>query len=549
VDEPSHYGGISLQEVRKQNYLKGAAILAAASIFVKIVGAIYKIPILRILDGSGKGIFQTSYNIYNLLLTISTAGIPAALSRIVSTAAATGKIKLAKRYFSVSLPAFMIIGAIATAAMLVFADAFANLLNLSTAAPGVRVLAPAVLFVCIISVYRGYAQGFENMLPTAISQVAEVICKAAFGIAVSLWLMHRNYASQIVSAGAITGTTIGLGLAIPILIWYKRRIDRTLPSGEDGEATHKWTGILGQLMKVSIPITISAAFMAIMVVIDNSVVLGRLQHALHLTQDAASEQYGLHALGLTIYNLPPTITVPIAISIIPAIAAAIAKKQANEAGSIMTSSVKLLNMIAMPAGAGISVLAAPILSLLYGETHQTAITILMILGVASFFVSLQYITTAILQANGFERVALMTFPVGAIVKIALSYILTGYEKIGVMRSSIGTLVCFIIISSLNIAFIIIKVKERPKLASVFFKPLLCTAVMAAVAFFVYKLVHRLGSSLIGTGWMASIIFLAVAIIVAVVVYVVLIIVTRTITKDDIALVPKGEKLVKLLRIK
>ena len=548
-------GCYRLQETKKQNYLKGAAILAAASIFVKIVGAIYKIPIFNILDKAGTGVFQVSYSVYNFLLTISTAGIPAALSRIVSTAAAKGKNKLAKRYFSVSLPAFLVIGVIAMAVMLVFADAFARLMNNTMAAPGMRVLAPAVLFVCIISVFRGYAQGFENMIPTAMSQVVEVICKAAFGIAAATWLVSRNYESEIVSAGAIMGTTVGLGLSIPLLVWYKRKIDRGL-TAESGEgALPGRLRVFGELMKVSIPITLSASFFSIMTVIDQSVILGRLQTALRLSEHAASEQYGLYTYGLTVYNLPPAIVVPVSISIIPAIAAALARKNASEAGGIMQSSVKLVNLIAMPAGAGLMVLARPILlALFYGNLQieqdlRTAATIMIILGAASFFVCLQYITTAILQANGHERVALMTFPIGAVIKIMIGYFLAGNPKFGVIGSPIGTLVCFIIISALNIIFIIKKVKERPKFLSVFTKPLLCTAVMAAAAFLSYEALRRVGAGMLGSGRMAVASFMAAAIIIGVIVYIVLIIVTRTITKEDMALVPKGDKLSKILRIK
>ena len=544
-----------MQEQKKQNYLQGAAILAAASIFVKIVGAIYKIPIFNVLDKAGTGVYQVSYSVYNFLLTISTAGIPAALSRIVSTATAKGKTKLAKRYFSVSLPAFFVIGAIAMVVMFVFADAFARLMNNTMAAPGMRVLAPAVLFVCIISVYRGYAQGFENMIPTAMSQVAEVICKAAFGIAAAMWLVNRNYESEIVSAGAIMGTTVGLGLAIPLLIWYKKRIDRGLAAENGEDALPGRLRVFGELMKVSIPITLSASFFAIMTVIDQSVILGRLQTALRLSEHAASEQYGLYAYGLTVYNLPPAVVVPVSISIIPAIAAAIARKNASEAGRIMQSSVKLVNLIAMPAGAGLMVLARPILlALFYGNLQieqdlQTATTALAILGAASFFVCLQYITTAILQANGHERVALMTFPIGAVIKIMIGYFLAGNPKFGVIGSPIGTLVCFIIIPALNIIFIMKRVKERPKFLSVFTKPLLCAAVMAAAAFLTYEAVRRVGAGIIGTGRMAVAAYLAAAIIIGVIVYIILIIVTRTITKEDMMLVPKGEKLVKILRIK
>ena len=560
-----------MQEQGKQNFLKGAAILAAAQIFVKIVGAIYKIPIANVLDDEGRGSFSVTYDVYTLLLTISTAGIPAALSRLVSTANAKGKTSLVRRYFSVALPSFIVIGAIAMLIMFVFAQSFANLMNDSLAAPGVRVLAPAVFFACIISVYRGYAQGFENMIPTAVSQVFEVVSKAVFGLIIAMWLAKMGRESDIlsimgakiklgphiVSAGAIMGVTIGLGLCIPVLIWYKKRLDRKLSESNDTAELPSRFGVFGRIMKVSIPITLSASFMAIMSFVDTSVVLGRLKSSIMLAQgltEAAAEAQaramnGIYVLGKNVYNLPLALVVPISVSIIPAIAAALAKNREGEAGVIMQSSVKLVNLLAMPAGAGLMALATPIMIALYNESRQLAATILVILGAASFFACLQYITTAILQANGHERITLMTFPIGAAIKIVIGYLLAGNQNFGIIGSPIGTLCCFSAISTLNIIFIIVKVKERPKLLGVFVKPFLCTSVMAAVAYSAYKLINTFGSGILGTGRFAVIVFLGISILVGVAVYAILIIRTHTVTKEDMLLVPKGEKLVKIFGIK
>lgn len=545
-----------MQELKKQNYLKGAAILAAASIFVKIGSAVYKIPIVSILGDAGYGCFQTTYYIYALLLTISSAGIPVALSRMVSSAFARGNTNLVKRYFSVAMPVFSMIGAALTLVMFFFADTFADLMNNPLAAPGIRVLAPAVFFSCIISVYRGYMQGFENMVPTAITQVVEVVCKTAFGIIIAIYLKNLNYDLSLVSAGAIMGVTVAAGLCVPLLIWYKRKYSRAgaLPAGgpapdEAGtELQGRWY-IAGQILKVSIPITISASFMSLITVIDQSVVLGRLQNALHLSILESNELSGIYSKCINIYNLPFALIAPISISIVPAIAAALARKNSGEASGTMQSAVKLVNLLAMPACAGIIVLARPILIALYNDSRQLTTTIMMILGAASFFVCLQLITTAILQANGHERIAMITIPIGGAVQIVLDYFLVGTPGIGIIGSPFGTLMCFIVISMLNIAFIIAKVKERPKFLGISLKPLLCTAIMAAAAFFAYELLYRLGSGLIGTGRLVVIVYLAVAILIAVAVYAVLIIVTRTITKEDIALVPKGEKLARILRIR
>jgi len=337
------------------------------------------------------------------------------------------------------------------------------------------------------------------------------------------------------------------------LIWYKRKIDSGLAGQAADQAAsgsvERKPPVLGTLMKVSIPITLSASFMSIMTVIDTRVVMGRLQTALSFTEELARAEFGIYTKGLTIYNLPPAIIVPLSVSIIPAIAAALAKKQSGEAKGIMQSSIKLVNLIAMPAGAGIVALASPILTALYNDSDSKTAAVLMVLGAASFFVCLQYVTTAILQANGHERVALLTFPIGAAIKIVLGYMLVGNPDVGIIGSPIGTLACFVVITTLNIIFILNKVKERPKFIGAFLRPLLCSSLMAGFAYLVYKAIHFIGSGLIGDGRLAVSAFLACTILLAVTVYGVLVIATRTITIEDMKLIPKGEKIAKILKIR
>ena len=550
---------------RQHEFLKGAAILAAASIFAKIISAVYKIPIFNILDDAGAGFFQATYSVYALILTVATFGIPMALSRLISRASAKGQHRLVKRYFSVSLPTFALVGIIAMGVMIFFADDLAAFIRNTSAAYGIRVLAPAVFFVCIIAVYRGYTQGFQDMIPTALSQITEVFCKALFGILIALWLTRLNYQSNIVSAGALTGVTIGLGICVPILIIYKKRFDRRLASDNDTSELPKRAKVIARVLKVSIPITIGASFMSVMSFIDTIIVMGRLQDAIGYTELQASAQFGILARGLTIYNLPSALIVPIAVSAMPAIAKSIAKNDNEEAGRIMQSAIKIVVMMALPAAAGIMVLANPIMISLYEDPRQITTSVLTVLGAASLFVCLQLITTSILQANGYEKFAMFTFPAGAAAKIIISYILVGNPDFKILGSAIGTLACFFVISVLNFTFIIVKVKHRPNFIDILLKPTLCTLIMAACAFLAFRgltfldyiiftrdsiVTYNLIAGAISSGTRLAItVYMAIAILLAVFSYGVFIILTRTITNEDMKLMPKGERLAKMLKIR
>ena len=540
-----------MQEIQKSSYIKGAAILAATSILLRIIGAIYRIPLIYIIGGEGAGHWGVIHNIFMMLLALTSAGLPIAMSRLVSLAATNKDTALAKRYFSVALPAFILIGIAAMALTYIFADAIAALMNNTYAAPGIRVLAPAVLFGCIISVYRGFTQGFEDMIPTAVSQIVDVIVRSAFGIVAAILLSRALHESYILAAGALSGITLGLGLCIPILIWYKRKIVKTLPAEtKTGELPSK-RGVLAQLIKVTVPITVGLSIITIMTVINQGIVLGRLQNALGFTERGAMYEFGMYQKGLTVYNLPAAIVIPIATAIVPAIAAALAAKSNEEAKGIMQSSVKLVNLIAFPAGVGMIVMAHPIITALYYENAAQPLTthILMVLGLASILLCLQLVTTAILQAHGHERAAMMAIPFSAVIRLILSHYLVAIPELGVLGSPIGTVVFFAIIVVVNFILIRVKIKERPKFASVFLKPLFCTAIMAVVAYLTYTLAYFLGVGIVGTGRMGVSLYLAVAMLAAMIIYVILIVMTRAITMEDMKLVPKGEKIAEILRIK
>jgi len=288
--------------------------------------------------------------------------------------------------------------------------------------------------------------------------------------------------------------------------------------------------------------------------IDAGVVSNRLQSALGLSESEAMIELGMLRKGISIYNLPPSLIVPLAVSIIPAIATAVAQKNKNEATSIMQSSVKLTNLFAMPAAAGIMVLAAPILTALYHDPDQstqtfaTMTTILIILGAASYFICLQHLTIATLQANGYEKVALITFPAGAIVRISLSYFLVANPDIGIIGSPVATLACFFVIVVLNIVFIKIKVKAKFSILNSFIKPLLCAGTMAAAAYFSFEFLQWAGSGFLGESVNATRLYLGLSIILSILAYGIMIILTKTISKTDLSYLPKGEKLAKLLRI-
>lgn len=263
---------------RRQNFMGGAAILALAVAVTKLLGALYKIPLGNLLDREGMAHFYAAYNIYSLLLVLSTAGLPVALSRMVARAAAQRRFGAARRCLRTGLALLGVMGLACSAVMCLLPDTLAAALHDGDAASALRALGPAVLLVCLSAALRGYTQGLGDMVPTAAGQVAESTGKLTVGLALCLYLLHRGAGAPLCAAGAIGGVTAGagLGLLVTALLLPRRA---SLPPVRDVPPARR--DIARQLLRDGVPITVGAAGMSLITLLDQTLVTGTLQNTLH----------------------------------------------------------------------------------------------------------------------------------------------------------------------------------------------------------------------------------------------------------------------------
>lgn len=532
----------------RQGFLKGAAILAVATVIIKILGAIYKIPLRNILGVYGIGLFNSAYNVYNVLLTLSTAGLPVALSKMVSEASTLERHNQARKIFKVALVSFGVIGLVCSLVMFGFAEQFANIPDTTFS---IMALAPAVFLVYMMSAYRGYLQGLSNMTPTAVSQVLEVAVKLVIGLSLAIILMNSGYGVTYASAGAIIGVACGSLVALFYLWSARRKHERLLPpAGAFEQETDSTKSILKRLFVLCIPITLGSSVQSIITLIDTYQITARLQSAASFTETAAGELFGAYSSQLTLFNLPPAFVVPLTLSIIPAVTSALTRGDKASAARIGNTSMRITAILALPAAAGMCVLASPIVTALYGDATAIDGQILSLLAIASFFVCMSLVTNAILQAYGKMRVPIYTMLVGGVVKIVINYFLVGNPAINIMGAPIGALACYAIISLLNLIVILRTISERPNYIQVFIKPCIASVIMGAAAYFTYPLFYRVFfGRLFDSARMSTVLALGFAVVIGVVVYAILIVAMRIITKEDLKLVPKGEKIANLLHIR
>ena len=525
---------------RANTFFGGAAVLAAGIAIVKVLGALYKIPIVSIL-GSGYADFSNAYYIYSLLINISTAGLPVALSKLVSEANAVGNRRQVDAVFRTGLVTFLLFGAASFCVMFFGAKGLAGLMNDPLAAPGIRVLAPAVICVCGLSAFRGYAQGHGRMAPTAVSQIIEAACKLVLGLGLALYLVKIGRENHIAAAGAIVGVTIGTVLALAFMAVDFLRNKRSEPLGRRTDKADSTRRVLGRLLTLALPITISSSTVSIITLIDSAIVQGRLQDALGMTLEQSRNLFSSYSGVMTVYALPSAFMIALTASIIPAVSARRAVKDRAGAAKIVGSSLRVTALLAFPAGVGLCVMGTPIVKLLFHSLDpELSGPLLSILGIAAIFVCVMQVTNAVLQAHGFVFLPIVTTAIGGMVMIIFDYITVGIPSINIFGSPIGTVICYAIISILNLMVVKRVVRGCPSVLKLFFKPAVAAVGMGLVALGVYKAVSgRLGNTI---GVLA-------AIVLAAAVYLVLVLALKAISRDDLALMPKGEKLARILRIR
>lgn len=585
----------------KQNtFFGGAAILAVGIMVVKVIGMFYKIPLLNIIGEQGSADFGNAYNIYAVLLTISTAGLPVAVSKLVSEANATGRQNQVRRVFRLSLALFLTLGVLSFLIMSFGSAQLAGLMNDDQAAPGIRALAPAVICVGCLSAFRGYAQGHGNMTPTAVSQIIEALCKLVVGLGLAYWLVKAGADQSHAAAGAITGVTVGtiVALAYMLLNYLMGRSQEGLSKDTpDSNGT-----IVKNLLMIAVPITISSSMVGIVTVIDSSLVQGQLQRALlentdcwalykdfmsfdklesalkawqatlpegttismsllsdqlagegtktaialhDALEDASRTLYGNYNGALNIYNLPTSLMAAITAAVIPAVSGTLARRDRKGAARVAGSALRISALLAFPMGVGLYVLGDPIMALIFPSlTSQLAGPLLSTLGLATVFVCMMLVCNSILQAYGFVNLPVVIMLAGGVIKIVLNYNVVVLPQVGIYGAPLGNIFCFALCLILDLIVMARVIPGRPKYIPLFAKPAAAAAVMGLGAW----AVHGLLAKLLAANRLGNAVATLAAIVVAVVIYGVLVIVLRAITKEDLSLMPKGEKIARILHL-
>ncbi len=527
---------------KSNKLLNGVVILTVANIIVKIIGFAYKIPLLSILGENGMAYYNSAYQIYTWFYTLSTAGLPLAVAKLVAWSRSEGKYRQSERTLKVAMLIFGCVGIVGSCAMFALAGPLSALQNNPSARASIMMLAPTLFFICLTSALRGFFQGYENMMPTAISEVIEAGSKLALGIALALYARSQGLDIAYQAAYAILGVSIGAVLSTLYLYITKRFFKSSkndLVNAKD-ESTLKTSRISRSLLNIAIPISLSSSVMSIASLIDSFVMIRTLK-SIGYEQTVAEGIFGNYTTQcVTMYNLPTVLVLPIAVGIVPFLTEMLQKNDNAGYCNIAVSSMKMTNVIAFPCALGLAALSHPILQMVFHNDTDTIAPMLSVLSLAVIFVGIVTVTNVILQTHNKQYLTLVSIVVGAVCKFVSALLLTGVggeATLGVLGTPTSTVVCYFVAASMNIFFVIRYTGVVPKIGSVYVGPLVSALMCAVAAGGCYYLL---------SGMLGLTLSTLAGICVAVPVYVIAIFLFGVITKDDVMLLPKGKKIAKLL---
>ena len=520
-------------------------MLAVAGIVVKVFGAAFRIILASLITDQGMAYYSPAYWIYAVLLVVSTSGIPIAISRMVSERYAIGRYDEADRVFHISRYLMISLGAAGFIVLFFFAHPIAAMIDNPGSELAMRAIAPALFIVPIMSSYRGYFQGQQQMAPTAISQTVEQIFRVVLGLVLAVVLMKGALFAESFTdlqrgaAGGCFGASAGAvgGLAVMVIIYLKSRKglrERIAASSGDKEAAGS---ILKTILVIAVPITFGAILVPLVNFIDSIIVMSRLKYA-GLDADTAEALYGqLTGFCEPIVALPQVIMSAIVMSIVPMVAAANRLGDRDKLQETISLGLRMATLIAFPCAMGLIILARPALTMIFftqKDAAANAAPCLQVLSISFILAALITIMTGILQGVGKQVFPVINMFIGLVVKVLVTWILVGNAEINVVGAPLGTIAAYIIAVILDYHCVKKFTGGRFDGRLLVTKPLVASLVMGVIVLGAY---HGL-MALVGSNTLATLVGIAVG----VVVYGLMVIKTKAINREELIAFPMGGRL-------
>ena len=478
---------------RQRSLVGGISVLGIAGIICKVVGVLFRIPLANIIGGEGLGLFQQVMPSYNLLLAITSAGIPVAISRMVSHYVTIGEPGNARRVFKTALKLLTVLGIATTIILLLFSRLIARWVATPEGYLSYMCIAPSLFFVCVMSAYRGYMQGMRRMMPTAISQLIEQVGKVAVALPLASIGFARGGEANgwlLGSSGALLGTSLAECAAMLYMI-IQGRFFKAPPALPDEKAI-AGRELAKRIVRISIPITLGACIVPLASTID-SAMLKRLMMGTGISAKLAGTHYAVYSgIVITMINVPTSLAMAMSTNLVPSIAAGMARKDRASVARDAGIGLRVAAVVGFPCSIGMSMLAKPIVYLCYGSSGRFTFNDLVLAGSLLEFSACTIIlftmvqaTSGILQGAGKQKIPMLTLVAGVVCKIILNAILVSNRNISIHGAPIASLVCYTVSMVPNLYYACKYTGCRFSVMDVIIRPLAASAVMGGAVWVVY----------------------------------------------------------------
>ncbi|NLZ81487.1 MAG: polysaccharide biosynthesis protein, partial [Clostridiales bacterium] len=540
---------------RKTNFIVQGTILAGASIIVRIIGLLYRIPLTNILGDEGMGYYSFAFEPYSVMLLLSYYGLPTAVSKLVATRNGEGKYKNSYRVFQAGMMLTFIIGIITASFTFFGADFIAGTLNSQPmSALALKVLGPTLFVLSIMGILRGYFQGMGTMIPTAISQIIEQIVNAIVSIVAALYLFSygskvdsvlstESYAEAYGAAGGTFGTLMGAvaGLLFLILVFaaYKSLLRRQIRRDRT-RIKESYSDITKLLLITAAPIVLSSVIFNIGTTLDGAIFSNILSKKEGYTSETIASLWGIFTNKYKVLTtLPIAISTALSVAIVPNFSETMASGNKGRLVSKVHYAVRFAMLVAIPSAVGISVLAEPIISLLFTEYSMIDVNLLRYGTLSVVAYSLSTITNAILQGINQMRLPVIHAIISLLAHLFILVLLIGVFNTGIYGVTAAYILFAVFICILNARSITKHLSYKQEIIRTFLLPTLSSVIMGIGVYAVYTVLHSFTKS--------NILSTMVSVSVGIIIYVVLLLLFKCVQEDDLYSVPKGDKIVSIAR--
>jgi len=522
----------------RESFLKGAFILALAGLVSRSLGAVYRIFLTRLVHTEAMGLFSMAYSIYSVILGLSAVGIPIAISKLVAEKGAEKDARGMMRVFRLAAVLLASSGLVFSVLLFLAAGFLSeHVYQDPRAVYSLRAIAPAIFFVSVMAAFRGFFQGLQRMTPTAASQIIEQVVRVVTMFVLAYLLLPRGL--EFAAAGATFGATTGgiAGLTFILVVFLRYRFSQERPAGtQDSTGQDSVGAVFKRLFTLAIPISLAAIVLPIMSFIDSTIVPLRLQAAGYGVREATNLYGQLANIAFPLVNMPTIVTVALAVSLVPAVSEALVSRNYGLIRSRATAALRVTFIFALPAAAGLYLLAVPISDLLY-DIPEGGFP-LAALAPGMFFLALQQTSSGVLQGLGRSDIPVKNLLLGAAWKLAFTWVLTAVPRFGIQGAALASTIGFGLAAGLNLRAVYQLVGMGFSIVDMLWKPLLATGVMGVVARGTHYFLGFQASASLATLF---------AILAAALAYGLVLLLIGGIRSRDLEMIPKaGEKIAKVL---